>query len=252
VTLNFQIAISTSLAQHDWHNSGWGRGIPRRAAGLFAETGFHRDPLAPLGATAGNNFLAALGLHAHAKSVCLRSLAPVGLECTLGQSSSLLIPSTVLGQTVSINHPPHYLQTRNPSRKELMSIHVRACVVTHLRRGRWSQPHSGERKSTTNSVRGSTDLSNLCAQPLIRARSRCTFSAAVTIALLDSAMQSVLNSHSRENSWPNFSTQQKNLCYYAALILLPEFFLLLAAAPCNSGAFRSKLNVSSYFVKRQF
>jgi hypothetical protein len=51
---------------------------------LFAKTWFHGDPLAPLGATAGKNFLAALGLHARAKSVLLRSLAPVGLECTLG------------------------------------------------------------------------------------------------------------------------------------------------------------------------
>jgi hypothetical protein len=51
---------------------------------LFAETWFHRDPLAPLGAAAGKNLLAALGLHARAKSVLLRSLAPVGLECTLG------------------------------------------------------------------------------------------------------------------------------------------------------------------------
>jgi len=59
-----------------------------RATGLFAETWFHRDPLAPLGAPAGNYFLAALGLHARAKSMYLRSLAPVGLECTLGQSSS--------------------------------------------------------------------------------------------------------------------------------------------------------------------
>ena len=82
-----------------------------RAMGLFAETWFHRDPLAPLGAAAGNYFLAALGLHARAKAVYLRSLAPVGLECTLGQSSSLLLSSTVLGQTVSINHPQPYVQT---------------------------------------------------------------------------------------------------------------------------------------------
>jgi|SRR5579864_6112095 len=57
--------------------------VPRHT-GLFAETWFHRDPLAPLGATAGKYFLAALGLHARAKSVLLGSLAPVGLECTLG------------------------------------------------------------------------------------------------------------------------------------------------------------------------
>ena len=73
VTLNFQIACISAGARANV-----------RATGLFAETWFHRDPLAPLGATAGNYLLAALGLHAHAKSVCLRSLAPVGLECTLG------------------------------------------------------------------------------------------------------------------------------------------------------------------------
>jgi hypothetical protein len=53
-------------------------------AGLVAETWFYRDPFAPLGAPAGNNLLAALGLHALAKSMNFRSLAPVGLECTLG------------------------------------------------------------------------------------------------------------------------------------------------------------------------
>jgi hypothetical protein len=44
--------------------------------------------------------------------VYLRSLAPVGLECTLGHEKYLLlIRSTVLGQTTSINHPVQYLQT---------------------------------------------------------------------------------------------------------------------------------------------
>ncbi len=82
------------------------------ATGLFAESWFHRDPFAPLGAPAGNYLLAALGLHARAKSVCLRSLAPVGLECTLGHEKYLLlIRSTVLGQAISINHPVQYLQT---------------------------------------------------------------------------------------------------------------------------------------------
>jgi len=75
-----------------------------RATRLFAESWFYRDPLAPLGATAGKNFLAALGLHARAKSVLLGSLAPVGLECTFGHEKSvLLIGSTVLRQTMSIN-----------------------------------------------------------------------------------------------------------------------------------------------------
>ena len=35
-------------------------------------------------ATAGKNFLAALGLHARAESMLLGPLAPVGLECTFG------------------------------------------------------------------------------------------------------------------------------------------------------------------------
>src|ERR1700690_1232558 len=105
---------ATWLKQHDRRNSGW-RARLTRATGLFAETWFHRDPFAPLGAPAGNYLLAALGLHARAKSVCLRSLAPVGLECTLGHEKYLLlIRSTVLGQTVSINHFRHYLQTHIP------------------------------------------------------------------------------------------------------------------------------------------
>ena len=51
---------------------------------LFAKTGFYRDPLAPLGAAAGKNLLAALGLHARAKSMLFDSLAPIGLERTFG------------------------------------------------------------------------------------------------------------------------------------------------------------------------
>ena len=67
-----------------------------RPTRLLAETWFHRDPLAPLGAAARQHLLAALGLHARAKSVFLRSLAPVGLECTLRHEKyELLIPSIV-------------------------------------------------------------------------------------------------------------------------------------------------------------
>jgi hypothetical protein len=51
---------------------------------LFAKAGFYRDPLAPLGAAAGKNLLAALGLHARAKSMLFDSLAPIGLERTFG------------------------------------------------------------------------------------------------------------------------------------------------------------------------
>ena len=116
----FQIVISRSLFPDDYFEiTGNMTGITAgcadahvRATGLFAETWFYRDPFAPLGAPAGNNFLAALGLHALAKSMCLRSLAPVGLECTLGHEKYLLlIRSAVLGQTMSINHPRQYCQT---------------------------------------------------------------------------------------------------------------------------------------------
>jgi hypothetical protein len=51
---------------------------------LLAEARFHGDPLPSFGAAAGNHLLAALGLHARAKTMLLASLAPVGLECTLG------------------------------------------------------------------------------------------------------------------------------------------------------------------------
>src|ERR1700684_4594379 len=119
------------LSRYDSHDSGSAR-PSLRAAGLFAETWFYRDPLAPLGATAGNYLLAALGLHAHAKSVYLGSLAPVGLECTLGQSSSLLIPSTVLGQTVSINHSLHYHQTGNP-KPITIRADIAGCVLPTMR-----------------------------------------------------------------------------------------------------------------------
>jgi hypothetical protein len=60
------------------------RGLHAARNHLIAEAGFHRDPFAPFSAAAGQYLLAALGLHARAKSMCLDSLAPVGLECTLG------------------------------------------------------------------------------------------------------------------------------------------------------------------------
>ena len=63
---------------------------------LFAETWFHRDPLAPLGAAAGKNLLAALGLHARAKSVLLGTLAPVGLERTF-RHEKLAAPDRIDG-----------------------------------------------------------------------------------------------------------------------------------------------------------
>jgi hypothetical protein len=90
-----------------------------------------------------------------------------------------------------------------------------------------------------------------CPSWFIFSRS-CTVFAAVTIAALDSTLHSGFHELLAENFIPNFSTQQKNLCYYAALILLQKFFLLLAAAHGYAGAFRSKIGGSSYFVKRQF
>jgi hypothetical protein len=58
---------------------------------LFAEAWFYRNPLAPLGAAAGKNLLAALGLHARAESVLLDSPAPVRLESTLGHEKVPLL-----------------------------------------------------------------------------------------------------------------------------------------------------------------
>jgi len=51
---------------------------------LLAKAGLYRHPFAPLGAAAGKHLLAALGLHARAKSMLLDSLAPVRLERTFG------------------------------------------------------------------------------------------------------------------------------------------------------------------------
>ena len=175
VTLNFQIAVSSSL--RNYRNvlramTGVGAGFVR-ATGLFAETWFHRDPLAPLGATAGKYFLAALGLHARAKAVYLRSLAPVGLECTLGQSSSLLIPSTVLGQTVSINHSPHYHQPPLPTHNKCLSF-----------RGSRERTRRRLEKPAFPAANIISRNANFFTPPL------CTFHAAVTIALLDSTTRS--------------------------------------------------------------
>jgi len=48
----------------------------------------------------------------------------------------------------------------------------------------------------------------------------CPTPATVTSSILDSALYSRDEYLSRKNFQPNFSTQQKNLCYYAGLILL--------------------------------
>ena len=54
----------------------------------------------------------ALGLHASPEPVLLRALAPVGLKCTFRHRKSLLlIESTLVRQTVSINDGEHVRQT---------------------------------------------------------------------------------------------------------------------------------------------
>jgi hypothetical protein len=55
--------------------------------------------------------LAALGLHARAKSVLLRSLAPVRLECSLGHKEWLLLTGSIFSnQIISINHAQRHHQ----------------------------------------------------------------------------------------------------------------------------------------------
>jgi hypothetical protein len=163
-----------------WHNSGCAD-VSAGATGLFAETWFHRDPFAPLGAPAGNNLLAALGLHARAKSVCLRSLAPVGLECTLGHEKYLLlIRSTVLGQTVSINQPVQYLQTAIGK--------IRAPSERPPDFTKDTKSHEG---SSQNDKESFVNLRALRGGRFsFHQRAACTFPAAVTIAALDSIMPS--------------------------------------------------------------
>ena len=79
--------------------SPWGRGT-----NLFAEAGFHGNPLAAFGAAARQNLGSAFGLHPRAESVLLRALAPVGLESTFGHEKRLLlIRSIAERQTKSIN-----------------------------------------------------------------------------------------------------------------------------------------------------
>src|SRR5450755_4190306 len=58
---------------------------------LLTEAGLHRHPLAALGAPARNHRAAGLGLHSRKKSVCLRAVTTVGLECALGHEKSLLL-----------------------------------------------------------------------------------------------------------------------------------------------------------------
>ena len=57
----------------------------------------------------------------------------------------------------------------------------------------------------------------------------CTVPAAVTIALLDSTPQSGSEYSLSKKSPINFSTQQKNLCYYAGLILLHKILFVFGS-----------------------
>src|ERR1700674_1633195 len=54
---------------------------------LLTEAGLHRDPLASLGAPPRDHRLAALGLHPGTKSVRLRAVTSVRLECALGHET---------------------------------------------------------------------------------------------------------------------------------------------------------------------
>jgi hypothetical protein len=77
---------------------------------LLTETGFHRNSLASLGAPARDHRLAALGLHPSTKSVRLRAVTSVRLECALGHETYLLLIQLVgaimaIGRMRSINDP---------------------------------------------------------------------------------------------------------------------------------------------------
>ena len=73
-------------------------------AELLPEAGLDRNPLATLGATAGNYRASALGLHTRPKTVRLRTVTAVRLECALRHEKYLLlIRSIALKRTKSIN-----------------------------------------------------------------------------------------------------------------------------------------------------
>ena len=57
---------------------------------LVAVAGTHRNALASLGAAAGKHRGPGLGFHPCQKTVCLRPMAAVRLECALGHSTALL------------------------------------------------------------------------------------------------------------------------------------------------------------------
>src|SRR5579872_255504 len=76
---------------HD-SNSGCGIAINSgKGNRLLTEAGLNRHPLAPLGAPTRDHRLAALGLHPGTKSVRLRAVTSVRLECPFGHETSLLL-----------------------------------------------------------------------------------------------------------------------------------------------------------------
>ena|ERR1039458_9304594 len=79
-----------SETAHIIHDPNSGCGIAANSGKgnrLLTEAGLHRHPLASLGAPARDHRLAALGLHPGTKSVRLRAVTSVRLECALGHET---------------------------------------------------------------------------------------------------------------------------------------------------------------------
>ena len=88
-----EITVRSETA-HTIHDPDSGCGIAVNSGKgnrLLTEAGLHRHPLAALGAPARDHRLAALGLHPGTKSVRLRAVTSVRLECPLGHETSLLL-----------------------------------------------------------------------------------------------------------------------------------------------------------------
>jgi len=102
---------------------------------LLTETGLYGHPLASLGAPARDDRLAALGLHPGTKSVRLRAVTPVRLECALGHETYLLLIQLVgaimaIGRMRSINDPR---QTGKPALVRRAERSVDAPAKVHCR-----------------------------------------------------------------------------------------------------------------------
>jgi hypothetical protein len=65
---------------------------PDGREGLVAETSADSNALAPDGATAVQHGCAGLGLHSRAETMCLHTVAAIGLKCALGHEYALLFP----------------------------------------------------------------------------------------------------------------------------------------------------------------